>query len=47
LALSFHGVRETTAVLDAATAAGLLRGLARAAPLTPADRQQVATVVQS
>jgi hypothetical protein len=45
LVLSFHGVRKTTAVLDAATAAELLRGLARAAPLTPADRARVAQVV--
>ncbi len=46
LALSFHGVRETTAVLDATAAAELLRGLAYAAPLTAADRNEVAKVVQ-
>jgi hypothetical protein len=46
LALSFHGVRETTAVFDATTAAELLRGLAHAAPLTRADRERVAQAVQ-
>jgi hypothetical protein len=45
LALSFHGVRETTAVLDATTAAELLHGLAHAAPLTTADREEVAKAV--
>jgi hypothetical protein len=46
LALSFHGVGKTTAVLDATTAAELLRGLAHAAPLTPADRDGLAKVIQ-
>jgi hypothetical protein len=38
LALSSHGVRETTGILDAIIAAELLRGLVHAAPLTTADR---------
>jgi hypothetical protein len=46
LAVSFHGVRETTAVLDATTAAELLRGLAHAAPLTAATRDELAKAVQ-
>jgi hypothetical protein len=46
LVLSLHGVRETTAVLDATTAAELLCGLTHAAPLTAADRDRVAQAVQ-
>jgi hypothetical protein len=46
LVLSFHGVRETTAVLDATTAAELLRGLAHAAPLTAAGRDEIAKALQ-
>jgi hypothetical protein len=47
LALSFHGVQATTAVLDATTAAELLRGLVHAAPLSAADRDELARVVQA
>jgi hypothetical protein len=45
LALSFHGAEATTAVLDATTAAELLRGLAHAAPLTAATRDELVTSI--